>query len=106
MARPGAGIIVYFTDGKGIFVLLGKESKHLTYLEDEFYDLAFTHVKDIISGGGAVMQNDVLYLTGYNSKSQIILYFFNLRGHRGGLSRKYKRFMRGRKNTRGSRMRE
>ena len=66
----------------------------------------FTHVKDIISGGGAVMQNDVLYLTGYNSKSQIILYFFNLRGQRGGLSRKYKRFMRGRKNTRGSRMRE
>jgi 8-oxo-dGTP pyrophosphatase MutT (NUDIX family) len=36
MSRPGAGIIVYFTDGKGTFVLLGKESKHLTDVDGLF----------------------------------------------------------------------
>ena len=64
----------------------------------ELYDLAFKPVKDIIAGGGAIIQHNGMYLTGYNVKSQVILDFFNLRDQNGGrnhkrgyISRKYKR---------------
>ena len=45
MDRIGAGIIIFFTEGKNAFVLLGKESKHLTDLECELYDYAFNPLK-------------------------------------------------------------